>query len=119
MEFNTYLIGKRIKGIRTRQQMSQATLAELIDKTPTYISYLENGMKSMSLETLIAIANALKATPDDLLYDHIDNPTKVENHELAEILDGCTPFEKKVIIDTARSLKATMREFRFLLKKRN
>lgn len=38
-------IGKRIRLIRHRRRLSQAMLSELIDKTPSYISYIENGFK--------------------------------------------------------------------------
>ena len=64
-------IGKRIRLIRHRRRLSQAMLSELIDKTPSYISYIENGFKSMSLETFVLIANALRVSPTQLLIEQL------------------------------------------------
>lgn len=64
-------IGKRIRLIRHRRQISQAMLSELIDKTPSYISYIENGFKSMSLEAFVLIANTLRVSPTQLLIEQL------------------------------------------------
>ena len=58
MALNYILLGKRIQTIRKKKGLSQAKLSEIIDKTPTYVSYIESGIKSPSLDTLILIANA-------------------------------------------------------------
>ena len=50
---------------------SQAMLSELVDKTPSYISYIESGIKSMSLDTFVLIANALGVSPDRLLMEQV------------------------------------------------
>ena len=42
-------IGKRIRLLRKQQHLSQMTLAEMVDKSPTYISLVENGQKGPSL----------------------------------------------------------------------
>ena len=62
MYLNYQTIGKRIRLLRKQQHLSQMTLAEMVDKSPTYISLVENGQKGPSLETLIDVANALKVT---------------------------------------------------------
>ena len=61
MSINYKVLGKRIREVRKRNGLSQATLAERVDKTPSYISYIESGIKSMSLDTIFLIANALDA----------------------------------------------------------
>ncbi len=68
---NSISIGQKIKALRVKRGMSQSDLSELIDKSPTYISYIENGVKSMSLETFVSIANALGCSADELLADNI------------------------------------------------
>ena len=105
-------IGKRIGEIRKRRGLSQSTLAEIIEKTPSYISYIENGVKKMSLETLVSIANALRVSADDLLRDCIENSVKVSNHEFAGLLSDCTEYEKRVLLGVSVAAKTVLRENR-------
>lgn len=60
MYLNYETIGKRIRLLRKQQHLSQMELAEMIDKSPTYISLVENGQKGPSLETLVDVANAVR-----------------------------------------------------------
>ena len=62
MTLNFINLGSRVKNVRNRRGISQMSLAEKIDKSATYISYIECGYKSMSLETFVAIANALNVS---------------------------------------------------------
>ena len=117
MTLNYMYLGKRIKEIRIKRHLSQARLSEIIEMSPTYISYIEGGYKSMSLETLVRIANALKVSVDMLLGDCILNPTPIDHVEFADVLDGCSPYEKRVIIDAARAVKKSMIEYKFLYKR--
>ena len=115
MALNYVKIGKRMGNIRKHRGISQLFLAELIDKSPSYISYVENGLKCMSLDTLVAVANALEVSADDLLMDSINNTTKVSNHEFATLLADCTEYEKRVLLATAKALKETIRENQYYL----
>ena len=58
MAINFVQIGKHIGEIRKRRGLSQQKLSEIIDKSPTYVSYIEGGLKCMSLDTFVSIANA-------------------------------------------------------------
>lgn len=109
MALNYSIIGKRIKEIRKKNHISQEKFSEIIDKTPSYISYIETGKKQLSLETLVDIANALKVTADVLLahnLSYVDNP----KDELGSILNGCTAYEKRIILDAAKSLKQILKD---------
>lgn len=117
MHLNYTIIGKRIKLIRTEQKLSQFALAEKIGKSPTYISHIENGAKSASLETLVTIANALKVTTDDLLAECLEYNTKLVNLEYSALLDDCNEYEKRVIMENARELKRILKENRHLVNK--
>ena len=44
MALNFVQIGKHIGEIRKRRGLSQQKLSEIIDKSPTYISYIEGGL---------------------------------------------------------------------------
>ncbi|MCM1222888.1 MAG: helix-turn-helix domain-containing protein [Lachnospiraceae bacterium] len=119
MALNYILLGKRVREIRIKKRMSQTELSELIDKTPPYVSYIESGIKSPSLDTLVLIANALGVTADMLLAESLENHLLVDEAEYAELMDDCSPYERRVLIENARALKKTMREYHFLSKRKN
>ena len=60
-------IGQNILHHRKKAGYTQAQLAEKVNLSNTHISHLETGDGTMSLESLIAISEALKTTPDNLL----------------------------------------------------
>ena len=115
MAINFVLIGKRIGEIRKHRGISQQRLAEIIEKSPTYISYIENGLKCMSLDTFVSIANALHVSADELLKDSIDNTIKVFNHDFANLISDCNEYEKRVLLELSLTAKKAMRDNRHLL----
>ena len=117
MGLNYCKIGRRIKEIRKRNQLSQSMLSELIDKSPTYISYIESGYKIMSLETFVLIANALEIPGDWLLSEQIKSAPKIASQEITMILSDCTAYERLIIIDTVKSLKSNLQNHKCLLKR--
>ena len=90
-------------------------LAESVNKSPTYISYIENGLKCMSLDTFVSIANALQVSADELLMDSIENTVKVSNHEFTALLSDCNEFEKRTMMEIASAAKNAIRENQYLL----
>lgn len=111
MTLNYIIIGKHIKKARKKMKITQEKLAELIDKCPSYISYIETGRKKLSLETLIDIANTLQVSADELLSFNIEYKNEVKD-EFSSILENCSTYEKKIISDTARALKQSLRDER-------
>ncbi|MDD5906900.1 MAG: helix-turn-helix transcriptional regulator [Oscillospiraceae bacterium] len=59
MAIDNIAIGQRIHHFRKKKGLSQMALAERVDISPTYMSYLETGIRSMGVETLVRLANAL------------------------------------------------------------
>lgn len=118
MALNYILLGKRIKMIRKQRGLSQAKLSEMIDKTPTYMSYIESGIKSPSLDTLILIANALEVTTDMLLAESLNDHLIVDIKEYNALFHDCSPYERRVMIECASALKKVMREYHFLSKRK-
>ena len=47
MSLNYILLGKRIRGIRKRKGITQLSLADRINRSTSYISYIENGVKEI------------------------------------------------------------------------
>ncbi|PKM62728.1 MAG: XRE family transcriptional regulator [Firmicutes bacterium HGW-Firmicutes-21] len=118
MALNYISIGEKIKAIRKRKGFSQLALSELIDRSPTYISYIEGGIKSMSLDTFILLVNALNTTADELLMDNLKNTIKVSNHEFAELLSDCSDYEKRIMFDVVTATKKSIRENRYYIRTR-
>ena len=118
MNLDYQTLGKRIRLLRKQQHLSQMTLAEMVDKSPTYISLVENGQKGPSLETLIDVANALKGTMDILLSEYLEQNTAAVGTELSALLEDCSEYEKRVIVESARSIKHVLRDTRHMFKHR-
>lgn len=60
-------VGNRIRSRREELGLSQAALAERLNRTQTSISYWEAGRRSPDVEDLVALADALDVEPSDLL----------------------------------------------------
>ena len=118
MAFNFMNVGKRVGEIRKLRGLSQYALAERVNKSPTYISYIEGGLKSMSLDTFVAIANVLRVSADELLKDSLENTGNVSNHEFDLLLSDCSEYEKRVIIELAVAAKKILGENRHLIYRR-
>ena len=61
-------IGDRIRCAREKSGMTQEQFAELINKTPQFISDLERGVTGISIETLRTICEKLYITSDSILF---------------------------------------------------
>lgn len=117
MEIDYELIGKRIREERISQNLSQQTLAEISNISPTNISHIERGATKLSLPTLVSIANALAVSADFLLCDSLVEADKIYIDEINELLLDCNQNELKIIIDIMKSVKITLRHYNKLDKK--
>ena len=118
MQLNYIALGQRIRNIRTKKGISQMVLAERIDRSAAYMSYVENGYKSCSLDTLVLVANELNVSTDDLLVDSLANTIKVSNHEFATIVSDCNEDEMRVLLDIVKQAKESMREYKYLIRRK-
>ena len=107
---NCISIGNKIKAFRKKKGLSQLKLSELIDRSPTFISYIESGIKSMSLDTFVLLANALNVTADELLDDNLENTIRVSNHAFTALLADCSDYERRVLLDITITAKKSLRE---------
>lgn len=65
----TKKIGERIKELRSRQGISQESLAHLANLDRTYVNSVENGKRNISIENIEKIAKALKISIKDFFDD--------------------------------------------------
>ena len=100
---NTKAVGERIQIAREERCMTQAGLAKAVGCTPQHISAIERGAKTPTLETFVAIAEALRVSTDVLLQDVL--PDWWENWEqeidrvLAPLLPHMRAYFRKQIMD--------------------
>ena len=65
--------GENIRLRRIAKRMSQKQLAKKAAVSATMVSYIETGVKSVSVKTLYLMAKALDCTTDDLLKENERN----------------------------------------------
>ncbi|MSS42010.1 helix-turn-helix domain-containing protein [[Clostridium] scindens] len=61
--------GERIKTIRKSQGITQAKLAETLHISSSFMSRIENGSSSLTLDFVCEIADALQVTRQEVLRD--------------------------------------------------
>ncbi len=68
---NYISLGSKIKKQRRAKHMTQEKLAEVSGISISFMGHIERGSRKASIETLVAIANALEVTTDFLLADSL------------------------------------------------
>lgn len=92
---NFYLLGQKIRKLRTIHHFSQADLAEIIEVSTNYIGQLERGDRKPSLETLVSLCNALHTTMDYLLSDSLNQNDEQISLDILSQLSKLSPDEKQ------------------------
>ena len=109
MQIDYLDIGSRIRTHRTKQSISQEKLAEMVGVGTTHISHIETGNTVPSIKTFIAIINALNLSSDELLRNHIEKAKHIFYDELADAIKDCDDEETRIITDTVKALKTSLR----------
>lgn len=65
------VLGTQIKIVRIKRDLSQQEVASRVNITPSYMSRIENGSISTSVEKLYRIAQAMECEPAELLPEFI------------------------------------------------
>ena len=108
---NYYEIGQRIRRYRKAYKLSQEQLAEAVDISVTHLSHIETGNTKLSLQVLVAIAEYLGVTTDELLYDiDIRNKSTVKQ-EILDLLDSCAPKDIYILLDVLKSTKTALEKY--------
>ncbi len=103
-------VGDRIRQARLKKGINQAQLAEIIDKTPPYVSNIEMGKQNMSIIVLFKIVKALDVSADWILAHDTPETVAITLDSVTKELEDCTPEERQAIIQMIQSLKGAMRE---------
>lgn len=113
MELDYQAIGVRVRRMRKARGLTQQMLAERSGQEPSNISHIERGATKLSLPTLVSVANALGVTADQLLCDSIQATGTVFQQELTYMMADCTHAELRIITETVRALKDSLRRASF------
>jgi transcriptional regulator with XRE-family HTH domain len=102
------LIARRIRQYRHLEKISQEALADKVGVSDTYIRKLEAGVRTPSLEMVMALAGALNTTRDHLLLP-ASGLDKVSGSSMMELLNDCTPTEFVILYENMAELKELLR----------
>ena len=68
MIYDPVACGKRIRKARRRLGLSQFALSERLDISPKYLSRIETGYQTPSLEIMLLISKSLDESLDNLIF---------------------------------------------------
>lgn len=83
--------GQRVRSLRRLQHLTQEELAEQLGISASFMGHLERGSRIASIDTLVALCNTLKTSPQYLLSaslsDDIDEhmPSSLSSEERARL----------------------------------
>lgn len=109
MNLDFKAIGKRIKIARIKKNLTQEAVAEKISVTPQHVSNIETGNSSVSLSTLVALANVLEVSVDELLCDNMVISKAVFEKEAQSVFDDCNEYEMRILVDVLNATKNSIR----------
>ena len=93
---NYKILGERIKEERKRIHLTQAQLANEVGISDTYMGAIERGERSLTLDTLVKLANRIGVTIDYLLTDFVDGSNESIIDEFKQIIDN-QPLDRKIM----------------------
>lgn len=105
--------------IALEYSLTQETVADRIGITPQHVSNIETGNTSVSLTTLVAIANTLTVSVDTLLCDTVLTSKVVFEREASEIFEDCNEYEVRVLVDVLKATKQSLRTVKMFEDKLN
>lgn len=119
MELDFKAIGKRIKIARIKKNFTQEAVADRIGVSPQHVSNIETGNSSVSLPTLVAIANMLSVSVDELLCDTVLTSKPIFEREAKDFFEDCNEYEVRVLVDVLKATKNSMRHVKMFENKMN
>ena len=96
------VLARQLKRQRRRTRMTQRDLAERANLSPEFVSRIERGVTSPSLDTFFRLCQALSCTPNDLL---LAEPSDTVQH-FYERLRGSDPETADRAIHAAEAILA-------------
>lgn len=66
-------LGARVRQLRELNDWTQGELAERVGVSGSFIGHIERGEKKASVDTVVALCNALEVSPSVLLQDSLSD----------------------------------------------
>lgn len=108
MNIDNKAIGKQIRTQRKIKKLSQRNLSDLTDISQNHISRIENGKRSVSIKTIVIIANTLNLSTDTLLNNNVNtekNNLTVNVNDIQNIFMDCSSQNQLILLSALKSLK--------------
>lgn len=94
-------MGMRIRAKRKERHITQSALAEMADISLSFLGHIERGSRKASLETVVALCNALQVSPTYLLQESLAREAMGESHA----------SRKEIIRELSMSVLERLREW--------
>ena len=102
-------IGLHIRKQRKTKKMTQADLAEAVGISVNYVGAIERGEKLPSLETFLAVLNALDLSADAVLSDALHIVKKETTSALGDVFRGLDRPARDMIVCAAAAMADALR----------
>ena len=96
-------ISNIIREARINQGMTQDALSVAVNVTPAFIGHIERADRSLSLTTLVSIANTLNIPMNYLFADTEPTPDEKTLNDFAQLVEGRSQETKKAVLDIIRT----------------
>ncbi len=104
MAIDYAMIGKRIKEGRSRAKMTQEWVAEAAGITTVYLSKIENGKVTPTLDTLGAICSVIQTDIGYIVTGAQYSQKSYGNEAVLELFRACSPEVKPVALRILKEL---------------
>ena len=96
------ITGNRIYELRHSMELSRERFAEICGISPSFLSDVERGLKSITVITLYKICRAFNVSAD---YFVLGNEADYQNDVALELLNSFTPEQKDMLIKIMSDVK--------------
>lgn len=96
MTYDRVVVGNEIRRRRTLLGLTQEQAAEKIDRALRFYARIERGEVGMSVDTLLAVCDLLKTTPDSLLLGETTEAASANIAWISSAIGNC-PIDKQEI----------------------
>lgn len=100
-----HALGREIKRKREEKGWTQEYLAQLVDRTPRSIMYIENRGQHPSLNTFYLLVTLLDISVDRFFYPDTQNAESEQRKHIDTMLNGMDGQELTIIEGTAEAIR--------------
>ena len=103
LKLNDRAIGQHIRAARLKADYTQDQLAELAGISKDHLSHMESGAGKGSIETYIALANALHVTIDTFFRDELHTDDVYTNAIMVQVAQ-LSNEQKEILLQTLTAI---------------